>query len=480
MTTAPKLFISYSWTSEDHESWVIALATALREAGVDVILDKWDLREGHDAHHFMEQMVSNPEIKKVAMICDRKYAEKANDRAGGVGTETQIISAEIYAKEDQDKFVAVLSERDADGKPFLPVYYKSRIYIDLSSEELYARNFEQLLRWVYDKPLYVKPPLGEKPAFLSNDLKPSLGTTVLLQRALDAVRTNKPYRPGACSEYLDRLASGFETFRISPNAQDFDDQVVKSIEESTPYRNEAIELFLVLASHGATPDEQRALHRFFERLFPFMHRPENVSTYREWDYDNFRFIVHELFLYLIASLLRYERFDSAAQLIRQPFFVGRAAEGGDGTVSFAAFRKYMSSLEHRNRRSNLRRLSLRADLLNHRVTTSGLTLDHLMQADFTLYIRDCLDALRNGDDQQWWPETLLYVGHAHRPFEIFARAHSRQYFDAIKCVFDVQDKTAFEPMFQAMREQKLNIPRWEFESFDPVALLGYERLATRP
>ena len=137
MTAAPKLFISYSWTSEDHERWVIALATSLREAGVDVVLDKWDLREGQDAHHFMEQMVSNPAITKVAMICDHKYAEKANDRAGGVGAETQIISPEIYAKQDQIKFVAVLSERDVEGKPFLPVYYKSRIYIDLSSDDFF-------------------------------------------------------------------------------------------------------------------------------------------------------------------------------------------------------------------------------------------------------------------------------------------------------------------------------------------------------
>ena len=64
--TAPKLFISYSWSSDEHQQWIVSLATALSEAGVEVILDKWDLREGHDAHHFMEQMVSNPEIQKVA------------------------------------------------------------------------------------------------------------------------------------------------------------------------------------------------------------------------------------------------------------------------------------------------------------------------------------------------------------------------------------------------------------------------------
>ena len=94
--TAPKLFISYSWSDAEYEQWVVGLATDLRESGVDVILDKWDLKEGHDAVAFMEQMVTNPEIKKVAIICDEKYAAKADGRAGGVGTETQIISREVY------------------------------------------------------------------------------------------------------------------------------------------------------------------------------------------------------------------------------------------------------------------------------------------------------------------------------------------------------------------------------------------------
>ena len=56
----PKLFISYSWTSPDHEQWVLNLATELRESGIDVILDKWDLKEGHDANAFMERMVTGP------------------------------------------------------------------------------------------------------------------------------------------------------------------------------------------------------------------------------------------------------------------------------------------------------------------------------------------------------------------------------------------------------------------------------------
>jgi hypothetical protein len=160
-----KLFISYSWSSVLHQEWVLKLATELRSGGgVDVILDKWDLKEGDCTQKFMEKMISDTEIKKVLIVCDRQYADKADNRSGGVGIETQIISPEIYRKiEDQNKFVAVISEKDENGNPYLPIYLKSRLHIDLSDDYTYSSNFEQLLRWIYDKPLYQKPSIGTKP-----------------------------------------------------------------------------------------------------------------------------------------------------------------------------------------------------------------------------------------------------------------------------------------------------------------------------
>jgi hypothetical protein len=125
----PKVFISYSWTSDEHQQWVLELATELRQSGVDIVLDKWDLREGQDAHAFMEKMVTDPEINRVILICDAHYVEKANTRAGGVGTEAQIISPAIYGQVDQNKFVAVVRERNATGQAYVPAYYGSRIYI---------------------------------------------------------------------------------------------------------------------------------------------------------------------------------------------------------------------------------------------------------------------------------------------------------------------------------------------------------------
>ena len=78
---SPKTFISYSWSSLEHEEWVLNLATELVESGVDVVLDKWALGEGVDKYAFMERMVTDPSVSKVIAVCDRLYSEKADGRS---------------------------------------------------------------------------------------------------------------------------------------------------------------------------------------------------------------------------------------------------------------------------------------------------------------------------------------------------------------------------------------------------------------
>ena len=76
--------------------------------GVEVILDVWDLEEGNDTHAFMEQCINEPTITNVLILLDPIYAKKANAHIGGVGTETQIISAKVYREVEQDKFIPII------------------------------------------------------------------------------------------------------------------------------------------------------------------------------------------------------------------------------------------------------------------------------------------------------------------------------------------------------------------------------------
>lgn len=477
--TAPKLFISYCWSHAQHEQWVVNLATELREMGVDVILDKWDLKEGHDAVAFMEQMVTNPEIKKVAMICDEKYASKADGRSGGVGTETQIISREVYENQAQEKFVAVIAEKDGNGKPFLPTYYKSRIYIDLSEADRYAENFERLLRWTFDKPLYVKPELGVRPSFLSEGDHISLGTTAPFKRCIDAIRNQKAYAAGALEEYCDTFVANMERFRLLKTDGEFDDALIKNIEDFLPYRNEAIQLFIAIAQYAPTLEFIHRIHRMFESMIPYMETSANSSPWSEWGFDNYRFLIHELFLYLLSVLLKHERFDQANHFLGQRYYLPRNADyGQDVMANFVLFRKHLKSLEHRKNRLRLRRLSLRADLLKERCNGTGIDFPHMMQADFVAFLRADVEA--GTDFERWWPETLLYLGYRRSPLEIFARSVSLAYFDKVKVLLAIEAKDDLEPLLKSYQDGSRRVPKWEIDSFNPAALLGYERLATRP
>lgn len=463
---------------------MIQLATLLRDNGVDVILDKWDLKEGHDAVVFMEKMVVDPEIKKVIVILDQGYVDKADGRKGGVGTETQIISAEVYKKTDQNKFVAVISERDAEGKPHLPIYYKSRIYIDLSDPDAYASNFDQLLRWVYDKPLHVRPDLGRAPEFLKDDAI-SLPTRSRARRAIELARTGATNAAGALDDYLSVLSDELEKFRIpKPAEEPFDDLVVRNIEAFLPYRDEYIEVISTVIRYWQIPDSEGQIHKFLEKIATYLFRPRSHSSWSDTDFDNFYFIVHELFLYTIALLVRHERFTTVTGLLSAGYYLGDAAESrSDPIEGVGIFRQYARSFENRNQRLNLRRLSIRADLLEQRSQSSGLPFKYLMQADFLLFLRSSVLAVR-GEANQWWPETLLYAGRHNGPFEIFARAQSAAYFEKIKSTLGVASKDELVEVLSKFTLSQhgggLYIPSWQMNDIDPKALSGADKISSRP
>jgi hypothetical protein len=483
MTPNPKAFISYSWSSQEHEKWVLDLATQLRENGVDVTIDKWDLKEGHDAIKFMEKMVTDPEIKKVIIVLDRTYADKADGRKGGVGTETQIISPEIYAKAEQDKFVALASETDDEGKPFLPTFYKSRIYIDLSQPDIYATNFEQLLRWIYDKPAHPKPPLGKRPEFL-NENTIQLPTRSRANRAIGLLKSGSPLAAEAIDEYFSVFAESLEEFRIPVDKfdpQKFDEQVVQSIESFLPYRNEFISVASALARYSNFKDD-KPLRSFFERLIPYMFRPKSVMQYNDWYWDNFKFVIHEMFLYAIGFLLKHERFDLVLQLMSQGYYVGDALDNSrEPMQQFSIIYQYMKSLEHRKRRLQLNRLSPRADMLEQRSHTSGLPLTSLMQADFVLFLFSSITSLRENRQIRWWPETLLYYRDYAPPFEIFARAESLRYLQKICPLIAVKSKAELGEAFKLFENRELRLPHWDvYHSISLEIATNFEKLASKP
>lgn len=482
----PKVFISYSWSSEEHEQWVEELATALMQVGIETILDKWDLHPGHNAYAFMQQMVNDPTIDKVLVICDELYTRKANALgANGVSTETQIISPMVYSNAQQDKFVAIVAQRDIVGKAFLPTYLSSSFYLDFSNSAQKSESFEKLVRFVFGQPAYKKPNLGKPPSYITSPNAPTLGTTVSFNRAISALRDGKSFADGAIEEFFTRFIEDLPRFKVTYTGggeiEKKVDLTFDSISLMLPYRDEAVQIFASLAQYSPGKSTAKSIHRFFENMIEYFFPPV-LSTYHDWDRDNFKFLGRELYLYMVAAFIQHERYSELDYILSDNFFVRFGNNRFQNSLcDFSILCWSINSLEFKNKAQDLRKTSLPATLLKDRSGVAGLSFRDIMQADFILYIRNHINILDGLDSPsaRWWPDTGVYVGHFADAFEMFVRGSSTRYYNRIQPIFGDKEIQEFKSIILQMVKDGIS-PKFGWDTLPVAQLTGLEKLATRP
>jgi TIR domain len=437
----PKVFISYSWTNDGHVDWVVRLAERLVSDGVDVVLDQWDLKEGHDKYAFMERMVTDPSVGRVLAICDEMYADKADGRRGGVGTETQIISKDIYEKVSQEKFIPVIRERDGEGKEFVPVFLRNRKYIDFSNDDAFGESYEKLLRVIFGRPERKKPQLGQPPAHLFAEDGTHVKTASKLDRLKDSVQRQRPHVQAVLQEYLDLFAESMEDFRITYDRGSdppFDEQVLASIKAFLPYRDNFVDFLWFAANYMNDTETYDRVFSFLETVIPYKSRPDKLNSWSEASFDNYRFILYELFLYLIACLIKTKRYSAAVRFIDAEYHHTDTLGGtGYRKEGVSVFNEPVESLDQwRNQRLRLNRYSVVADLVVERSIHPKISFADLFQADFLLFLRGFLPG--SGARSLWYPRCAGYSSRVGT-LEVFARATSPRGFDAARLLFGAKD-----------------------------------------
>ncbi|MDN3638624.1 TIR domain-containing protein [Simiduia curdlanivorans] len=157
----PKVFISYSYDSKEHETWVEQLAKMLRSDGIEAILDKWYLHPGDPITQFMEQGIRDANF--VLIICTEKYKEKSDARVGGVGYEESIISSDMLSNSNYRKYIPILKSKSYSGS--VPIALHSKKYIDLTSEDTFSPSYRDLLLTLYGRRPEA-PPIGKAPDYV--------------------------------------------------------------------------------------------------------------------------------------------------------------------------------------------------------------------------------------------------------------------------------------------------------------------------
>ena len=130
--------------SVEHNAWVATLAQNLEEEpGYHVIFDQFDLHAGKDLTSFMEDGLR---ADKIVVVVTPDYVRKADERRGGVGYESSIISAELLAKSASTRIIPVL--RWGDERPS---FLKSKIYVDFRPPRGFREALLELRRAIEER-----------------------------------------------------------------------------------------------------------------------------------------------------------------------------------------------------------------------------------------------------------------------------------------------------------------------------------------
>lgn len=304
----PKVFISYSWTSPEYEDKVLNLAKRLKTDGINVILDKWLLKPGNDNINFMEKCVKDETIDYVLILLDKGYTEKANKRKGGVGIETQIISKEVYDDVEQRKFIPIIFDRNEKGEVDVPVYLRTRFHFDLTREDI-ENQYVDLVKTIYNKPIYIEPELGPSPSWLNDDTN-----NVALKFSINQNKNEED----TLNELLCKIKeSNFVKRIVDTDAIKVAQNDIDVYNKTMQYRNLLIDVFFNSCTNDSFLDN---VLEFFNNLKKWFIKKQGYEK------EVWSIFFHEIFIYLIAVLQIKHCYKSIYTLITKTFFINNYGE----------------------------------------------------------------------------------------------------------------------------------------------------------
>lgn len=468
-----KVFISYSWGNKKHQDWIVNLGTRLMVDTVEVILDKWSLKDGHDIHSFMEEMVKSDDVFRVLIICDSKYKARADEREGGVGTETQIITPNLYSNEKQEKFIPIVLERDDEGNSYLPVYLSSRKYIDFSQEENFEDSYEDLLRNILEVPAIPKPKVGTKPPAYITENKIDFSETNSKIRAIEnQLKKNQNLNLKYGADFIDVFLEKLWDFNLEKLPNDIDGfgiKLTETLKSFKPLREDFLK-FIDLLSSNEIDFSSELIIEFFENAPLYLKPKDERNSWSGSEFDTFKILFHELFIYVIAISLKNKNHHLISELLNSKYFIKDRYSQKQEPSNFTFLYKYHENLENYIHKTYNKITGFGHYLITN--LSDQVTKEKLILADTLCY---AVSYLNSTDYDRWFPNTYLYG--ERTSFSFFDRISSKKHFEKIKSIFDIENEEDLKKKLIKNKENSKDIIRYRRGAFDHVPFV-YELIDT--
>ena len=310
-------------------------------------------------------------------------------------------------------------------------------HIDFTKDN-FEKEYESLVRLIYDKPEVRKPKLGQRPAWLDDESEDySEIRTIVGSSSSDVTSEMKLYEEVV--KILRGLIESEKTDWISYKL---------IIDKGKICRDMIIDYYV---------DRIRKEQSVGKSMGEFLEYLDNKLRFR----NNFQcqdladFFIWEYAVVFISILLKLNRIDDFSLILNKTYFI----DSGETTLtptSFTHFNFYCRSIEtDLARQLDLKKISLQAFLLTSRPYIPHFDSKDLSVADIVLYHLSSVA----GKDRPWFPRLYIYID-SH--IELWERMQSIDHSEKLLSLFDVKDIDSLK-----LKIKEASNPNYHYEmSFD--------------
>jgi len=149
---SPKVFISYSHDSKEHQDRVLELSNKLRDEGIDCSIDQYEDSPPEGWPKWMDRNVDNSDF--ILVVCTEIYYKRVkgiDEHGNGIKWESTLIYQKLYnAGGNNTKFIPIIFK---DGKfEHIPEPLQGSTFYNVDDHESYEKLYWRLRGVKTEKP----------------------------------------------------------------------------------------------------------------------------------------------------------------------------------------------------------------------------------------------------------------------------------------------------------------------------------------
>ena len=372
-------------------------------------------------------------------------------------------------------------ETDDEGKAFVPTMFSTRLYIDMSTDDLLAQNYLRLLRFLFDRP-EPEVPIGKPPAVLF-ETNPSsvaaLSKGLLVQSAVERGRGMlTPWE-----EFAETILDPLRAFTAPWKGQNWDvGDALTQLETTRGPRDALVETVRFLIRENAL--KAGMIVKLFQALGNLPLQQAETWGVQPEATAHTRVAVIELVLYVVAVLIQEGRPDLLREVLVSDYLW--AHRGEERLTEFGFLQQDVDWFnQNYNAASPTQWICPVGDWMKRRATLDSLPWKEVLQADALLHLQTHLRRMSAGTQRSYWYGMKPWYGQlgpywgSHGEFTLFLRCVSQAFLQDWLPVFGLPSAEAVRALVSDRNGDPYSHFQFPSETNRGYAL-ALDELGTRP